>query len=106
MLVAMTICDQDGLLLIQGGSLIIVGALMSRSLGKLKWHDPAHAVTAFLTVMVMPLTYSIGTLNPVHFFEIPYANFFFTLNSVWFDRRYLLLDNSSRNVLPVVSGWY
>ena len=43
-----------------GGSLIIVGALMSRSLGKLKWHDPAHAVTAFLTVIVMPLTYSIG----------------------------------------------
>lgn len=35
---------------------------MARSLGKLKWHDPCHALTAFLTVIVMPLTYSIGKL--------------------------------------------
>lgn len=33
---------------------------MAKSLKKVKWHDPAHAATAFLTVMIMPLTYSIA----------------------------------------------
>jgi AGZA family xanthine/uracil permease-like MFS transporter len=43
-----------------GGSLIIVGALMARSLAKVKWDNPAHAITAFVTVVMMPLTYSIA----------------------------------------------
>lgn len=43
-----------------GGALIVVGSLMAKSLRKIKWHDPTHAATAFLTVMVMPLTYSIA----------------------------------------------
>ena len=43
-----------------GGALIIVGSLMARSLSKVKWHIPSHAISAFLTVMVMPLTYSIA----------------------------------------------
>jgi len=43
-----------------GGSLIIVGALMSRSLIKVKWHIHSHAISAFITVMLMPLTYSIA----------------------------------------------
>ena len=43
-----------------GGSLIVVGALMARSLVKVRWDNPAHAITAFVTVMVMPLTYSIA----------------------------------------------
>jgi len=43
-----------------GGALIIVGALMARSLAKVKWYDVTHAATAFITVMIMPLTYSIA----------------------------------------------
>lgn len=43
-----------------GGSLIVVGSLMAKSLRKIKWHDPTHAATAFLTVTIMPLTYSIA----------------------------------------------
>lgn len=43
-----------------GGSLIIVGSMMAKSLKYVKWHDPSHAATAFLTVMIMPLTYSIA----------------------------------------------
>jgi len=43
-----------------GGSLIIVGALMCRSLADVKWDNPAHAFCAFVTVIVMPLTYSIA----------------------------------------------
>jgi adenine/guanine/hypoxanthine permease len=43
-----------------GGALIMVGALMCRSLKDIKWYNPTHAITAFLTVIVMPLTYSIA----------------------------------------------
>jgi adenine/guanine/hypoxanthine permease len=43
-----------------GGALVVVGALMARSLGEVKWHNPMHATTAFITVMMMPLTYSIA----------------------------------------------
>lgn len=43
-----------------GGALIIIGALMCQSLTKVKWHDVSHAITAFITVILMPLTYSIG----------------------------------------------
>jgi AGZA family xanthine/uracil permease-like MFS transporter len=43
-----------------GGALIIVGSIMARSLIRVKWHDPTHALSAFLTVIVMPLTYSIA----------------------------------------------
>jgi len=43
-----------------GGALIIVGALMAKSLAKVKWYDVTHASTAFVTVMIMPLTYSIA----------------------------------------------
>lgn len=43
-----------------GGALILVGALMARSLQKLNFSKVSHAVSGFLTVMVMPLTYSIA----------------------------------------------
>jgi len=43
-----------------GGSLIIIGCLMCRALGRIKWHIPSHAISAFLTVIIMPLTYSIA----------------------------------------------
>lgn len=43
-----------------GGALIITGALMAQSLAQIKWYDVTHASTAFLTVLVMPLTYSIA----------------------------------------------
>lgn len=43
-----------------GGSLVIVGGLMSRSLADVRWDNPVHAVSAFVTVIVMPLTYSIA----------------------------------------------
>lgn len=33
---------------------------MFRSLVDIKWSDPPHAITAFITVMLMPLTYSIA----------------------------------------------
>lgn len=43
-----------------GGALILVGSMMARSLADVKWYDITHAATAFVTVIVMPLTYSIA----------------------------------------------
>ena len=37
-----------------------VGALMCRCLVDIKWWDPPHAISAFITVILMPLTYSIA----------------------------------------------
>lgn len=41
-------------------ALIIVGVLMASSLGKIQWNKFELAVPAFLTVVIMPLTYSIA----------------------------------------------
>ena len=43
-----------------GGSLVLVGSLMCRNMELIKWHRVDHAVTAFTTIIVMPLTYSIA----------------------------------------------
>lgn len=43
-----------------GGALVVVGAMMGRSLAKLQWDNVSHAVSGFLTVIIMPLTYSIA----------------------------------------------
>lgn len=40
-------------------TLVLVGLLMMREVGHLPWDDPAHAIPAFLCVVVMPFTYSI-----------------------------------------------
>jgi len=42
-------------------ALIVVGALMMRGAGELDWGDPLTALPAFLTVVLMPATYSIAT---------------------------------------------
>jgi len=61
-----------------GGALIIVGALMCRVLQTIKWYDPTHAITAFLTVIVMPLTYSIayGLLAGIGSYVIMHGTFY------------------------------
>lgn len=41
-------------------ALIIVGVLMASSLGKIAWEHIDEAIPAFITVIVMPLTYSIA----------------------------------------------
>jgi len=43
-----------------GGALILAGAIMSKSLLKVNFYDPCDAAAALLTVVVMPLTYSIA----------------------------------------------
>lgn len=41
-------------------TLIIVGVLMAGSLRQIRWDDPAESIPAFLTVIMMPLSYSIA----------------------------------------------
>lgn len=43
-----------------GGALVIVGALMCRDLGQIKWTKIDDGLSAFVTIMLMPLTYSIA----------------------------------------------
>jgi AGZA family xanthine/uracil permease-like MFS transporter len=42
-------------------ALILVGGLMFTGLGKIEWTDPVIAIPAFLTVVTIPLTWSIAT---------------------------------------------
>ncbi len=41
--------------------LIIVGSLMMKGMKDVEWDDPALAIAAFITVILMPLTFSIAT---------------------------------------------
>ncbi|WP_019931108.1 NCS2 family permease [Nocardia sp. BMG111209] len=41
-------------------ALIVVGVLMARALGDIEWNKLEYAIPAFLTVIMMPLTYSIA----------------------------------------------
>ena len=41
-------------------ALIIVGSLMCSSLKEIEWDKPEVSISSFLTVILMPLTYSIG----------------------------------------------
>jgi len=52
-------------------ALIIVGVLMASSLKKIDWDDFEIAVPAFLTIIVMPLSYSIATGIAVGFIFYP-----------------------------------
>jgi adenine/guanine/hypoxanthine permease len=42
-------------------ALIIVGVMMAQSLGDIAWDDMVYAIPAFVTIIAMPLTYSIAT---------------------------------------------
>jgi len=52
-------------------ALIIVGVLMASSLAGIKWNEFEYAIPAFLTVVTMPLTYSISTGIALGFIVYP-----------------------------------
>lgn len=41
-------------------ALILVGSLMLAAIAEIQWHDPIVAVPAFLTLVLIPLTFSIA----------------------------------------------
>ena len=54
-------------------ALVLVGALMIRQLKDIDWEDPAYLIPAFLTIIMMVLTYSIATGIAVGFIFYPIA---------------------------------
>ncbi|KAH7430477.1 hypothetical protein KP509_08G000100 [Ceratopteris richardii] len=43
-----------------GPPLVVVGVLLMRPVVEINWHDMGEAIPAFLTIILMPLTYSIA----------------------------------------------
>ncbi|WP_062352921.1 NCS2 family permease [Bacillus kwashiorkori] len=52
-------------------ALIIVGALMAMELRKINWDRPEIVIPAFLTIIMMPLTYSVATGIAIGFVIYP-----------------------------------
>jgi AGZA family xanthine/uracil permease-like MFS transporter len=52
-------------------ALIVVGVLMMGNIGRIKWADFSEAVPAFLTILLMPLTYSIAIGLAMGFISYP-----------------------------------
>ena len=52
-------------------ALIVVGSLMMAQVGEIGWKDPGVAIPAFLTLVMIPLTFSIA--NGLAFGFIAYA---------------------------------
>lgn len=52
-------------------ALIVVGALMMQVVGRIAWDDLSDAFPAFITVIAMPLTYSIATGIALGFITYP-----------------------------------
>ncbi|MBO8141670.1 MAG: NCS2 family permease [Firmicutes bacterium] len=52
-------------------ALIVVGALMMQSVTRIEWDDFSEALPAFMTVLGMPLTYSIATGIALGFISYP-----------------------------------
>jgi len=46
---------------VTAAALIVVGSLMVRAVTDVKWDDPTEALPAFISMLAMPLTYSIAT---------------------------------------------
>lgn len=57
-------------------ALIIVGILMASSLKEIEWKDLTEGAPAFLTVVMMPLTYSIATGIAIGFILYPLVKIF------------------------------
>jgi len=57
-------------------ALIIVGVLMIGSVSGIRWSDPAESIPCFLTILLMPLTYSIAEGLAVGFIMYPLVKAF------------------------------
>ena len=52
-------------------ALIIVGSLMAQNIVKIKWQDFSEALPAFLTIIMMPLSFSISDGLAMGFISYP-----------------------------------
>jgi len=52
-------------------ALIVVGSLMMQSITRISWASPDEAIPAFLTIVTMPLTFSISNGLAIGFVSYP-----------------------------------
>jgi AGZA family xanthine/uracil permease-like MFS transporter len=52
-------------------ALLIVGILMAGHIRGIRWDDPAESIPSFLTLLMMPLTYSIAEGLAIGFITYP-----------------------------------
>ncbi|MBD2061301.1 NCS2 family permease [Funiculus sociatus GB2-A5] len=52
-------------------ALLIVGVLMAGNVRMIRWDDPAESIPSFLTILLMPLTYSIAEGLAIGFITYP-----------------------------------
>ena len=57
-------------------ALLIVGSSMMSGLRQIQWDDPAEAIASFLTLLVVPLSFSIAEGLAVGFISYPLLKFF------------------------------
>jgi AGZA family xanthine/uracil permease-like MFS transporter len=57
-------------------ALIIVGSLMMTVVGKVRWGEPDEAIPAFLTLIAVPLTFSIANGIAIGFISYPLIKLF------------------------------
>jgi len=57
-------------------ALVIVGAMMAQNVGKIDWRDRTESVPAFLTMIGIPLSYSIADGLALGFISYPIIKFF------------------------------
>jgi len=74
--------------------LVLVGVMMMQECGKIPWHAMNDALPAFLTILLMPLTYSIT--NGMIFGLLAAAGFYFTTGQFVEDAQ-LLTNKLSRS---------
>ncbi len=65
--------QESGVLLhpVTAPALIVVGSLMMYTITRIKWNFPDEAIPAFLTIITMPLTFSIANGLAVGFVSFP-----------------------------------
>ncbi len=57
-------------------ALLVVGVLMAGNVRSIRWDDPAESIPAFLTILVMPLSFSIADGLAVGFISYPLVKAF------------------------------
>ncbi|MBE9182773.1 NCS2 family permease [Oculatella sp. LEGE 06141] len=57
-------------------ALVIVGVLMAGNVSGINWSDPAESIPSFLTILIMPLSYSIAEGLAVGFITYPLVKAF------------------------------
>ena len=57
--------------LITAPALVVVGSMMMRSITKIEWSNFAEAMPAFLIILGMPLSYSVGDGLALGFISYP-----------------------------------